>query len=74
MVLKWQNWNWNFPPGGPLKYIGVHMREQKNKEKGVIFPGGQGTGGSVFRGLKMPIFNKKGCFWTRMNVLRGKFY
>ena len=25
------------PPGGPLRYIIVHMHEQKNKEKGVFF-------------------------------------
>ena len=54
-------------PGRPLKRAGVHMREQKSKEKGQVsffsffffLRRTRKAAGSAFLGSKMPFFRRK---------------
>ena len=52
--------------GGPLGYISVHMREQENTEKGVIFREGHGTYVSHLGVKKCLFLRKRGVFENRV--------
>ena len=59
------------PGGGALSYIGVNMREQKNKEKGVNFSDQQGTYVSCL-GVKNRWFStKRGVFSNSTERVKG---
>ena len=56
-----------FPQGGPLRNIAVHMREQKNKEKGVFFSQECVKQGSCLC-VWNAIFHEKGVILSKLTL------
>ena len=61
------------PGGGHLNSSVVHVHDQRNAKKRVVYWDWTRFARIAIRGQNVPVFKKKGPFWIPLGVFRGHF-